>query len=61
MAQAAGVKRVKAHLNLTPVMDTKGNKKNCSYHTDSKRVNKENVGLLLNSAGFFTESSHKQG
>lgn len=34
-------------------MDIKGNKKNCSYHTDSKKVNKENVGLLLNSAGFL--------
>lgn len=33
-------------------MDIKGNKNFC-YDADSERVNKENVGLLLNSAGIL--------
>ena len=49
--QRAGVRRAKAHLKPTLAMDIKDNKKNFYYDADSKRVNKENVGLLLNSAG----------
>ena len=51
-----GVRTVKAQLKLRLAGDTEGNKKSFYHYISNKRLNKGNVGLLLNGAG---ESGHK--
>lgn len=48
-----GVRRPKLQLELTPVPDIKGNKKNFYCDISNKRLNKESVGPLLNGMGGF--------
>lgn len=48
-----GVRRPKPQLELAPVPDIKGNKKNFYCDINNKRLNKESVGPLLNGRGGF--------
>lgn len=48
-----GVRRPKPQLELAPVPDIKGNKKNFYCDISNKRLNKESVGPLLNGRGGF--------
>lgn len=46
-------RKTKAHLEVTLTRDIKGKKRSFCRYISSKRLNKENVGSLLNGAGDF--------